>query len=185
MAISLGILTQHFQTNPHGKNISTAHCGSLGSLGSLGSCQDLHQRQQTVIACGGVHSDCGALNGVDGSRPFYWTIFCLLLVVKHFCDLCGVHQVVFALTWFIVVVMGWPCGTLALHGATEPLDCNIRNDDGVSRARRKPRIGPIEVIALIVFIGYARAPRAPRAPGAPRDGGLGPIGHRFGHRFGA
>lgn len=86
-----------------------------------------------------------------------------------------VNQVVFALTWFIVVVMGWPCGTLAFHMAYSVWHCMVLQSHWIATFETmtacraapglKTRIGPIEVIALIVFIGYARTPRA------PRDGG--------------
>ena len=80
-------------------------------------CQDLHERQQAFVFGGGVYFDCLSPNVLDSRRsainkssmkfhrsPWFQTFQCECLWFL---------QVIFALTWFIVVVMGWACGTLA------------------------------------------------------------------------
>ena len=80
-------------------------------------CQDLHERQQAFVFGGGVYFDCLSHNVLDSRRsainkssmkfhrsPWFQTFQCECLWFL---------QVIFALTWFIVVVMGWACGTLA------------------------------------------------------------------------
>ena len=99
-----------------------------------------------------------------------------------------VNQVVFALTWFIVVVMGWPCGTLAFHMAYSVWHCMVLQSHWIAtfetmtacRARLEDKDWSHRSHCFDCLHRLR-----PDSQGSQGRRSHGPIGHRFGHRFGA
>lgn len=123
-------------------------------------CQDLHERQQAFVFGGGVYFDCLSPNVLDSRRSaintssmkfhefFDHWLFCMISDISvwmfvvfagHFCpDLvyCG----------------GYGMGVWDLGRSSFSNSATFMDPDAIFQLLR---IGPIEVIALIVFIGYA------------------------------